>query len=597
MLSRGAGCPTIIPNGVVSMGARKGRSQPYRRSRLPSLGSVLCLALALAVAGCGGSSRHGASSSDSGSSTGSSDSGSPTGSGSTPKLTSTTPAAPGSVASVTWDLPSGEPTTVDPAKSGDFSPDLITSNLCDDLLRLQPSGSETPEIAQSYDYANPRTLVLNIRSGVKFWDGHPLTAADVAFSLQRTASVSSGSIYTDFFTTVRSIDQTGPYQVTVHFKTPDELLLKEMATALGGVVEKAYTEKVGSQALGSPKTKVMCSGPYELKSWSPGQQLVLTKNPHYWDPAIDAKVKTVTVKFLTDTSAITSALISGEIDGAYGLSAQSIPALLSTSAGKLYFGTSLNTVDIQPTGSGVLENPAVRRALGLTIDRPAIAKRIYSGAAVPLLAIASPPTWTPGSAKSIYQAGYNALQGATPNIAEAKKLMAGIKGTSKPITLGILGGDQTSINLAAVIQQEAAQIGLHIQIDPLSALAYSNALYVQSYRKEIDAMLDNNNFYDIPDELDQLIYFLFPYPQSTSNFIHYNNTTVANDLAKARETLDPLARARYLVQAQAIYMGKDEVIIPVVEPYQSLFLNNRLRGATTSFAYLFEPAFAYLGGR
>ena len=55
---------------------------------------------------------------------------------------------------------------------------------------------------------------------------------------------------------------------------------------------------------------VMCSGPYELKQWSPGNQIVLQANPDYWDPAYKPKIKTISVKFIVNASTLRVSLVS-----------------------------------------------------------------------------------------------------------------------------------------------------------------------------------------------------------------------------------------------------------------------------------------------
>src|SRR5215467_12676125 len=94
------------------------------------------------------------------------------------------------LSSLTWDLPYGEPNTIDPPNTAFYNSSLIAANLCDPLLRLNPNYSISPNLA-SYRQPNPLTLVFNIRRGVKFWDGSPVAAADVVWSLQHSASPST----------------------------------------------------------------------------------------------------------------------------------------------------------------------------------------------------------------------------------------------------------------------------------------------------------------------------------------------------------------------------------------------------------------------
>ena len=304
-------------------------------------------------------------------------------------------AANGSLSSLTWDLPYGEPNTVDPPNTAFYSSSLIAANLCVPLLRLSPNYSISPNLA-TYRQPSPLTLVFSLRPGVKFWDGSPVTAADVVWSLQHSASPATAVAF--LYANVKSITATGPLQVTVTFKKPDSLFLFEMATFVGMVQEKRFAEHAGTK-LGSAAGKIMCSGPYELTSWAPGSGMTLTANPHYWNPAGRAHAHTVHIEFTTDSTSIAQALIAGQLDGAYEISPATIPRLQNASSGKLIFGApsqlylTLNVVN--PTGP--LASLDVRKALFMTINRAALATAAYHGAAIPNWTQMNVGSWNNGS--------------------------------------------------------------------------------------------------------------------------------------------------------------------------------------------------------
>jgi peptide/nickel transport system substrate-binding protein len=78
------------------------------------------------------------------------------------------------------------------------------------------------------------------------------------------------------------------------------------------------------------------------------------------------------------------------------------------------------------------------------------------------------------------------------------------------------------------------------------------------------------------------------------DYTGYNNSLVNSNLAKAQQTYDAAARAKLFLAAQAQYT-KDMIVIPVVNPSESLFLNKSITGAPASFAYIYEPCLAKLG--
>jgi peptide/nickel transport system substrate-binding protein len=506
-------------------------------------------------------------------------------------LQNTTPPGTHTVDQITWDLPYGEPTTLDPLKAGDYGPCFVSSQLHDTLVRYSPDWKLGPGIAESWTYPNPLTLVYKIRPDAQFWDGNPVTAADVVFSLQRNIDPKNGSIWLSFYSNVKSIKQTGPWQVTVSFSKPDELFNKEMGTSGGGIVEKAYVHKVGEAKYGSGMN-VMGSGPYKLASWKSGSDIVLEANPNYWDPNLRPKVQKVTLKFITDTSTITSALLSGEIDGAYEVPPTSTPALKSAPDGKLYFGPSLSMAEIIVSSTnGPMGNPLLRKALSMAINRSAIAAKVYNGAASANLTLTPPTAWDP-AALSVYKQAYAGLPGATPDVAAAKTIVASQPGATKPMVLAVLAADQRELELASIIQQAASEIGMTIKLKPMQAMDMSNYFYIPSYRKGIDLGM-TLGFLDVPDPLDYtgLIFG----KDALFNWINYNNAQVNKDLDLARQTFDPIKRANLIVAAQKIYTD-DSINIPLTSDDLILFMNNRISGAPASFAYLYTPSLAMIGG-
>ena len=508
-------------------------------------------------------------------------------------------AAKGSLSSLTWDLPYGEPNTVDPPNTAFYSSSLISANLCDPLLRLSPNYSISPNLA-TYRQPSPLTLVFSLRPGVKFWDGSPVTAADVVWSLQHSASPATAVAF--LYANVKSITATGPLQVTVTFKKPDSLFLFEMATFVGMVQEKRFAEHAGTK-LGSAAGKIMCSGPYELTSWAPGSGMTLTANPHYWNPAGRAHAHTVHIEFTTDSTSIAQALIAGQLDGAYEISPATIPRLQNASSGKLIFGApsqlylTLNVAN--PTGP--LASLDVRKALFMTINRAALANAAYHGAAIPNWTQINVGSWKNGSwpaaAQKIFAAAYAGFErqekswGTPAAFAAAKKLAAKAGYHGQPIVLATLAGDATLAQVAGLIQGWASEAGLKVQIKPLQPLAYSNASYNAKYRVGLDLLL-GTTFNNAPSPLEPtgLAYS----PGNPYNYANYNNPTVTADIAAAHTTVNLVQQARLLTAAQAIYEPAYNAQT-LVQFDEIMFLRNGLGGATASFAYMNEPSLAVIG--
>ncbi|NEB79373.1 ABC transporter substrate-binding protein [Streptomyces sp. SID14478] len=509
------------------------------------------------------------------------------------RLTSTTPAAHGSLDSVTWNLPMGEPTTLDPAKVGDYSPSTVVANLCDPLVRLKADYSTAPGLATSWNRPDPKTLVLNLRRGVTFWDGSAMTAADVVASLERQRVPATQSVNIQVLANVTTIRATGSHQVTVRFRTPDSLFLKYLVNGFGAVSKAAYLKKAGT-AYGTAKGGLMCTGPFELTRWRPGESITAVRNGAYWDPALRPKVKKLTFRFVTDNGTLTSALMSGQIDGSYEIPSTAAKALRTSEEGNLYYGPSAQTVFLTPTGpASPLADRRVADALSLVLDRDALVKNVYDGAAQRQKTFIPSLVWQHSPAKDVYAKGYAALPALPgPDVARAKKLVAQAGPKQRTVTVAMGAGDQQSLQTLTFLQAGARKIGLKVVIRQLQPTQMSGMFYNSALRKGLDATMVLG-YVEIPDPLSYAD--MLTDPRSPLNWTDYRNSAVTSHIGAAKAADDEQVAAREFTKAQALY-AKDFPVVPIVCPYERLFLNKRLSGAPASFAYINMPWAARLGG-
>ena len=125
-------------------------------------------------------------------------------------------------------------------------------------------------------------MVFTVRDGVTFWDGSPLTADDIVFSLQREMDPALGGFYGATFGRVESITATAPNEVTIALSQPDYFLEGELASTPGIIVSKAFVEAQGA-AFGTSDGGTMCTGPFQFDSWSVGDRLTVTRYDDYWN--------------------------------------------------------------------------------------------------------------------------------------------------------------------------------------------------------------------------------------------------------------------------------------------------------------------------
>lgn len=507
--------------------------------------------------------------------------------------TSTVPPEHGFVKQVTWNLQFGEPTSLDWEHAFNYSENTVVANMCENLLRLTPSFKIVPGLASSYQAIPknaPTKYVMNIRKGVKFWDGKPMTAQDVVYSLDRNLDPKVGSYWASTYMYVKSIKQTGPMQVTIFMKRPDALFNEFLALPTAGVGEKAYIQSKGS-SYGTPDGGVMCTGPFEFVKWNKGDSIILKRNPNYWDKSLEPHVGTIKFTFLTDDASATSALISGEVDGEYDAPLSGLEQLKDSSVGKFYSGPGFQTLDIAIASfKGGFKSELIRQALEKTIDYKGIVDTVLHGTGEPVKTLITQATY--GYAKPIYQKALDAIPEPTQNFAAARALIKQAGGPPKqPIVIGYRPDNELYAQMLDSFQSNAAKVGIKVTLRAIPDSVYTNLFDEASARKGLDGLV-SLNYTDVPDPLE--FYTQIAIPNVPENFNGYDDKQVVNLLARARESGNPNQRARLTSQAQAT-ITKQVVWIPIVGLDTRLFMNNRITGAPSTFVYLYYPWAAQLG--
>lgn len=540
---------------------------PSPRRRRASV-TALALTLTALATGCSGGS------------------GSAAGTSEQRELVSTSGPAKGDVDLVTWNLTSGEPDTLDPPNAATYGGGQAVMNLCDTLMRYDADYRMSPGLA-TFEQESPTKLVYTLRDAT-FWDGKPVTAEDVVYSLERAKK---GSIVSSFFDSVKSIEATGAKEVTVTFSTPDEKFNTEMTNIAGVVVEKAYAEKAGKD-LGTAAGGLMCSGPFELDDWKSGNSITMSRNASYWDKTRLPKAKKVKFTFVSDINVLTQALGTGEIDGAYELPPTAVQALEKSSAGHLYFGPSTQYTGLNVANpGGVTADPKLGEALQRAIDRESIVKAVYHGAGQPLYTTLTPRTW-PSDQTARYEKAYAEFEKSRSyDVAAAKKLLAQSSYKGQQLVVAYQAGDPTTARVAQLIQQQAKAVGINLKLQSMGALAYQQAGYEAAKRTGMDYMF-GSSFNSVADPLEPA---LFSYlPDSPYNYTGYQDATTAKLLAQAASTFDAAKRAELVIQAQRRWEAENDTV-PLVATDTVTFLNKRLAGAVTSFAYWSMPNMAFIG--
>ncbi|MET8829575.1 ABC transporter substrate-binding protein [Streptomyces sp. NPDC004610] len=502
-------------------------------------------------------------------------------------VTELTPKPSGPLDRVTWAV-SAEPASFDWIYNASFETGQIMSNVCEGLFRLDPDLSVQPALAESFTNPDPKTWVFALHRGVTFHDGTPLTADDVAFSLNRNLDPEAGSYWSGAYENVSSVKATGPLEVTVTLKQPDALFTSYLSSPAGIVDSKATVTGKGKE-YGTPDGGVNCVGPFELSAWDKGQSMTLTRDDDYFDADHRAQAKEVVFRFVRDPAALVSGLLSDSIDGSWFLPPSALGRLTSSGKGTVYYGESTQGFHaIVMDAEGPLKDVRIRQALSMAIDRQGIIDSVISGAGQPQKAPAVPGSW--GYAEDTYRSAWDGLDVTERDLDAAKSLVAEAGAPGEPIVVATTSAEAEVPVIGAEIQSAAKKIGLDVEVRSIPADQYNGVYTDPEARKGIDLYLTGWGT-DFPDPLQMYQYFRTGH---FYNFSGFSDPEFDRLIDEAGRTQDPDRRAELVTAAQRIVV--DELAwIPLYAPYNTLFLNQRLTGTPASYMQLHYPWAADLG--
>jgi peptide/nickel transport system substrate-binding protein len=359
-----------------------------------------------------------------------------------------------------------DPDILDPSLSRTYVGRIIYEHMCEKLYEIDENLKIFPQLAAEMPTFTDggKTVTIKLRRGVKFNDGTPMDAEAVRYSLDRHLNM-KGSSRRSELELVNSIEVVDPLTVRLRLKAPFSPLVATLADRAGMPVSPTQAKKLDEKFGTAP----ICVGPWTMVERVPQDRIVLEKSKYYFDPG-SAKFDRLIFRIIPDDNVRLANLRSGDIDMMHlvaptdavslrkevrfevssvtGLAYQSITINLHNKNGK-------NTPPVD-LGTPLANDPRVREALDLSIDREALNQVAWDGQYTPGCTPISPVS--PFYDKS--------RKCPTRDVAKAKKLLADAglaSGYSFELTIV---NDPQQRRVGEVIQGMAKEAGFDISLRP-----------------------------------------------------------------------------------------------------------------------------------
>lgn len=446
--------------------------------------------------------------------------------------------------------------SLDPINVTDGESIRVTHNIYETLLEYDHNLELQPKLATEYSSSEDGlTWTFQLREGVKFHDGTDFNADAVVFNFERWMDPENpyhegdfpyypflyGGFKGDENHLIESVTATDEHELEIVLKRKTAPFLSYLAISMFGIASPAAIEQYGAGIGENP----VGTGPFKFEEWNRNNTITLSKNEEYWmegKPYLDQVIYQV----IPENSARLNALQTGEIDIVDGMNASDTTIVEDTEGIELIKRPSFNigymafNMEKEP-----FDDPLVRKAINMAIDKEEIVDAFYNGLADPATSPLPPSLWSHDESLEKYDY----------NIEEAKKLLA---------EAGFEDGFTTELHtmsnprpylpepmkIAEAIQSDLAEIGITAEI-----VSSEWATYLEDTKngKHSMAMYGWTGVMADPDN------FLYPNLSKTNaevpaqNIAFYKSDEFTSLITEARETIDQDKRTELYQEAQQLF--------------------------------------------
>lgn len=479
-----------------------------------------------------------------------------------------------------------DPETIDPAMNSAVDGATMIAHAFEGLMTYQPDGSYGYGSAESHTVSDDLlTYTFKLRDGLKWSDGSPLTANDFVYSWKRVCDPETAAPYGEIMKYIAGYEEAvnkgnvealqvkaiDDKTLEVTLAAPCAFFLELCAFPTYSPVQQSTIETNGDAWAISPATYIS-NGPFMITDWVPGEYIMMSRNPNYWD---DSTTKLDKIKFvlMEDANAVYNAYQSGAILCAKDIPSNEIAGLKGNP--EYHLDTQLGTYYLNlQNQKAPFDNVKVRQALSLAVDRKYMAEQVMQGTYVAAGNFVGPGFYDADTTKQFYEyATYIDVDKHEENLAKAKTLLAEAgfpEGKGLPVLEYSTNDAGFHKPVAEALQQMWGELGIKMEIQVVEWSAFT------PIRRAGDFQMARNGW--VGDYNDPSTLLDLTISTNGNNDGKYNNPKYDELMKAAASTGDQTVRMAKMHEAEKLLMDEAGVI-PVAYYAEFYLMSEKLEGA------------------
>lgn len=478
---------------------------------------------------------------------------------------------------------------LDPGLCTDSVTFRILTNIYEGLTRIGPGGRIVPGIANRVEVSKDKLSYTFFLRDALWSDGAPVTAKDFVFSLERVMNPKTAAQYAYIVTdTLEHVEAVGERTLRIFLKRPTPYFLWLTAFPTYLPVRQDLLETFG-QSYGTSPERAAFNGPFVVTAWKKGSKVVLKKNPRYWDKQA-VLLRAAEFVVVKDPNTLVQMYDTGALSMIYQVPTAHLPRYARdprlkprSEAAVDYIVFNLHRPDLK-----ALQNPKVRKALSLVLDRQAYCDNVDKQS-LPAYGFV-PPTISGGEPGGSFRANYGERFGVFHDpltkrpyrmsvwfedrrIEEAKALFQeGLEESRESqLTFSLLIDDTPQARRLGQVLQFLWQkyLGINVRLDPVTYQTRLARVAMKDY--ETANVLWGADYNDPMTFLD-----LFT-TGSPFNDPGFSNPDYDELIRKARQSSDKTGRMMLLVQAEKLLI-EESPIVPIFYRISYALVPSYLKG-------------------